>query len=123
MKSTPSEAAEAARIKALAKGLSADRADKRAREAEDLAYIGIIATRVDEYIKANPEDFTPGDYERTNNVIMLIQVKAANPKLNLKTFAEFPQFDFLHDFFGIARHAHAPTGKIQNCFLPRCMRG
>ena len=120
---TPAEAAETARAKALGQGLSAERAEKRAREAEEMAWIGIIASRADDYIKANPDDFDPADWERSNSVIMLIQVKKANPRLDLKKFAEFDNFNFLHDFFGIARHAKAPTGELQNCFLPRAMRG
>lgn len=120
---TPAEAAETARAKALGAGLSQERADKRAQEAEDMAWISIIATRADDYIKANPGDFDPADWERTNSVIMLIQVKKANPRLDLKKFAEFDNFNFLHDFFGIARHAQAPTGKLGGLFLPRAMRG
>lgn len=120
---TPAEAADNARAKALGAGLSPERAEKRAQEAEEIAWIGVIASRADAYIKANPDDFDPKDWERTNSVIMLIQVKKANPKLDLKKFAEFDDFNFLHDFFGIARHAQAPTGKLGGLFLPRAMRG
>ena len=120
---SPAEAAETARAKALGAGLSPERAEKRAREAEEMAWIGVIASRADDYIKANPDDFDPKDWERTNSVIMLIQVKKANPRLDLKKFAEFDNLDFLHDFFGIARHAKPPTGELGGLFLPRAMRG
>lgn len=120
---TPAEAAETARAKALASGLTSKRADKRAQEAEALAWIGIIASRFDEYIKARPAEFNPADWQRTNSVIMLIRVKKENPALDLKKFAEFDDFNFLHDFFGIVKHAQPPTGKLDGRFLPRSMRG
>ena len=28
--------------------------------------------------------------------------------------------DFAHDFFGIQRHIDRSTGKLQDCFVPRC---
>lgn len=120
---TPAEAGETARAKAILQGLSVERQDKRAKEAEDMAWIGIIATRADQYIKLRPSEFDPTAWERTNSVIMLIQVKARNPKLNLKRFAEFDDDKFVHDFFGLAACAKAPTGELLKGFLPKAMRG
>ncbi len=32
----------------------------------------------------------------------------------------FDDFDFYHDIYGIVKHLDRTTGKLQNCFLPRC---
>ena len=117
----PGVAAAVAKARAESHGLSPERAEKRAKEAEDLAYIGQIATRAVAYV-ASQADMNPTDWNRTNIVIMMIQVKKTNPHMNLKQFAEFDDFNFLHDFFGIAKHAQHPTGKLDGHFLPRCAR-
>ena len=40
--------------------------------------------------------------------------------LDLQKFLDFDDFNFNHDFYGIRRHIDRNTGKIKNCFLPRC---
>ena len=42
--------------------------------------------------------------------------------LDLEKFLGAPDFDFLHDVFGIQDHIDRRTGKLLNCFLPRCAR-
>lgn len=104
--------------------MSPERAAKRAREKADMELIGKIADRFDAMIKkfaAEGEDLNPADWERTNTVIMMIQVNNVN-KLNLQKLLDFDEANFGHDMFGIARHAKAPTGKFQDCFWPRCGR-
>lgn len=34
-----------------------------------------------------------------------------------------PSFDFFHDVAGIRRHIDRETGKLLDCFLPRCAKG
>lgn len=33
-----------------------------------------------------------------------------------------PDFDLLHDVYGILRHTDRATGKLGGCFLPRCAK-
>ena len=40
--------------------------------------------------------------------------------LDLAKLLDFPDFDFAHDVFGIGGHLNRETGKLENCFLPRC---
>lgn len=42
--------------------------------------------------------------------------------LDLNKLMEFPDFDFMHDICGIARHINRETGKIEDLFMPRCSR-
>ena len=43
-------------------------------------------------------------------------------RLDLKKFAEFDNFNFAYDFFGIRNHLDRESGKLVRCFLPRCSR-
>lgn len=47
-------------------------------------------------------------------------VHANGIKLDLDKFFKFPDFDFMHDVFGIQRHIDRGTGTLQDCFVPRC---
>ena len=40
--------------------------------------------------------------------------------LDLDKLLNFPEFDFYHDIYGIIRHLDRQTGKLMDCFLPRC---
>ena len=40
--------------------------------------------------------------------------------LNLHRLRGFPDFDFVHDIAGISRHLDRDTGKLGDCFAPRC---
>ena len=42
-----------------------------------------------------------------------------NP-LNLKKFLDFDIVNFIHDYKGIWLHINRRTGKLNDCFLPRC---
>lgn len=42
--------------------------------------------------------------------------------LNFVKLLEAPPFDFAHDVYGIRRHIDRNTGKLLDCFLPRCAR-
>ena len=43
-----------------------------------------------------------------------------NKKLNLDKLLKFNDFNFLHDITGITYNINRETGKLENCFLPRC---
>jgi len=42
--------------------------------------------------------------------------------LDFPRLEEFSDFSFAHDIMGIGRHLDPDTGKIGNCFLPRCAK-
>lgn len=42
-----------------------------------------------------------------------------NP-LDLLKLLEADDFNFAHDVFGIRRHINRTTGKLEDCFVPRC---
>jgi hypothetical protein len=42
--------------------------------------------------------------------------------LNLVKLASFDDFNFNHDVFGIRRYLDRTTGKLTNCFVPRCAK-
>ena len=39
--------------------------------------------------------------------------------LDLLRLADAPDFDFVHDIWGIRRHINRKTGKLGDCFVPR----
>lgn len=42
--------------------------------------------------------------------------------LDLEKLLAFDDFNFYHDIWGIRRHLNRTTGKLENCFLPRCAK-
>ena len=40
--------------------------------------------------------------------------------LDLQKLLDAPEFDFAHDVFGIREHIDRTTGRLTDCFLPRC---
>jgi hypothetical protein len=40
--------------------------------------------------------------------------------LDLDRLAAADNFNFAHDIYGIRRHLDRETGKLTNCFVPRC---
>lgn len=58
-----------------------------------------------------------------NHMDSMMDIEACHcngTQLDLNKFLNFDDFDFKHDFFGIRRHIDRTTGKLTNCFLPRC---
>lgn len=41
-------------------------------------------------------------------------------KLDFDKLLAFPDFDFVHDIFGIARHIDRENAQLRDCFVPRC---
>lgn len=59
--------------------------------------------------------------ERTKLTMDLSAVHFHTP-LDLEKLADFPEFDFAHDLLGIHEHLDRNTGKLTDCFLPRCSK-
>jgi hypothetical protein len=55
------------------------------------------------------------------SVMMDLEVcHAIGCKLDLDRLLAFPVLDFAHDVLGIAAHLDHDTGRLLDCFLPRC---
>jgi hypothetical protein len=42
--------------------------------------------------------------------------------LDFEKLFGFPDFDFAHDIYGIMNRVDRTTGKLTDCFLPRCAK-
>lgn len=54
---------------------------------------------------------------------LIMDIDAVNSngcKLSLERLLTFPDFDFYHDVLGIQNNLNRETGKLENCFFPRC---
>lgn len=51
----------------------------------------------------------------------LLAAHNSNP-LRLQDMVSGPDFDFVHDVFGIRRHLNRETGELGDCFSPRFSR-
>lgn len=60
------------------------------------------------------------DYDFMDASMDVTAVHLNDCKLDLKKLLGFDDFNFAHDVFGINRHLDRETGKLMNCFLPRC---
>lgn len=63
-----------------------------------------------------------GGYTRQTCVMDLCACHANGCPLDLRSLAKGPEFDFVHDIAGIARHIDRNTGKLKDHFLPRFAR-
>lgn len=50
----------------------------------------------------------------------LTAAHANDGPLDFAKLLDFPDFDFMHDIVGINRHIDRFTGKLGDCFVPRC---
>lgn len=41
-------------------------------------------------------------------------------EIDLARMLAAPKLDFVHDLYGIRRHINRRTGKLEDCFVPRC---
>lgn len=64
-------------------------------------------------VRRNPE------IDATTMTMDLSAVHISCP-LDLLGLLGADDFNFAHDMFGIRRHMNRDTGKLENCFLPRC---
>lgn len=60
------------------------------------------------------------DYERKDCVMDITATHCNGYPLDLNALYLAPNADFGHDIFGIRRHIDRRTGKLQDCFDPRC---
>lgn len=54
---------------------------------------------------------------------LLMDIEACHcngTKLDLKKLMSFDNSNFSHDVFGIRKHLDRNTGKLRDCFRPRC---
>jgi len=80
---------------------------------------------------------TPEDFEQVKKVVNRAQiiwpetdggalsmdltaVHVSGCPLDFKKLLDFDRLNFLHDISGIITNIDRATGKLQNCFLPRC---
>lgn len=42
--------------------------------------------------------------------------------IDFQKMLDAPAVDFAHDILGIQRHLNRQTGKLENCFVPRCAK-
>lgn len=87
--------------------------------AYDFGLIGQICARYEGL--ALKHGFTPYD-DRTSREMDLTATHLNGNPLDLEKFLAAPDFDFIHDIDGIARHLDRETGKLGDCFSPRCSR-
>lgn len=58
-----------------------------------------------------------------NKATLLMDIEACHcngTKLDLKKLMSFDNSNFSHDVFGIRKHLDRNTGKLRDCFRPRC---
>lgn len=60
------------------------------------------------------------DYTHQTCVMDLCACHANGNPLDLDAMLKMPDSDFAHDIFGIRRHIDRRTGKLGECFVPRC---
>jgi hypothetical protein len=60
--------------------------------------------------------------DRMSSTMDIIACNANGTPLDFERFLAANDFNFLHDFCGIARHMNRETGKIEGGFLPRFRR-
>jgi hypothetical protein len=68
------------------------------------------------------QHWTPAQYPPQDMMMDLDACHSNGCPLDLAKLLRAPDFDFVHDVAGIFRHIDRSTGKIQDCFLPRCSK-
>lgn len=61
----------------------------------------------------------------TDRLCMTMDLSACNAngcKLDFDKLLSFDDFNFFHDISGISNPLNRSTGKLENCFLPRCAK-
>lgn len=75
--------------------------------SKDAELVGKIADR------AQPED-------RQGFVMDMMATHANGNPMDFEKLLSADDFNFNHDVYGIERHLDRETGKLRNCFSPRC---
>lgn len=84
---------------------------------EEIAKIDKIADRA----MADFKSLQVADYPRVDLVMDLSAAHLDIP-MDLDKFLTFDDFNFRHDVSGIRHCINRISGKIDNCFVPRCAR-
>jgi hypothetical protein len=62
------------------------------------------------------------DRRRLNAMMDLTAVNANGCPMDFQKLLDAKSGDFLHDMIGITNTLNRKTGKLKNCFLPRCAK-
>ena len=84
---------------------------------KEYGFMDLIWRRAEPLLRENGWD--------TKKIDFMMDLDATNSngcKLDLLKLATFPDFDMMHDVCGIMNHIDRRTGKLKDCFLPRCAR-
>lgn len=76
-----------------------------------------ILKKIVERLKDKQFDLTISD-----SIMDLEACHANDMELDFQMLLDFDLCDFLHDIYGISYHIDRSTGKLQNCFVPRCAK-
>jgi len=60
--------------------------------------------------------------ERQNLFMDLTATHCNGTPLDFEKLLGFDEFNFAHDIYGIIDSINRTTGKLENCFLPRCAK-
>lgn len=75
-----------------------------------------IATRAVKIAKAHGRK----DIKQLDTTMDILATHLNGCPLDFQKLIDADDFNFIHDVFGIQRHLNRKTGKLKNCFLPRC---
>jgi len=81
---------------------------------DELRVIHAIAQRA---VTQQDKELTDLDFISTQ---MDLELAHNDHPLKLRALLEAPDSDFWHDIIGIIGNLNRKTGKIENCFAPRC---
>lgn len=87
---------------------------------EDSLFVDKIADRAGALL--SNQDMSPSVYPRLDMLVDLTACNANGCPLDFQKLLDFPDFDFIHDIFGIRNNLNRSTGKLEDCFVPRCAR-
>lgn len=76
----------------------------------------IISNIVSRFLKENQ------DHERLDVMMSITATHLNGNPLDLEKLLSFDDFNFYHDIIGIINNINKNTGKLQNCFLPKCSK-
>ena len=87
---------------------------------EDAEAITRVCERYEAEYRELNDGQLPRGYERINLDMDLTACHLNGCPMDWEKLLSAPRFDFLHDVGGISRHIDRKTGKLTDCFLPRC---
>jgi hypothetical protein len=68
---------------------------------------------------------TRAGYNGQSRMTLSMDLDAANSNgcpMDFEKLFSFDDFNFWHDIHGIQRNINRTTGKVENCFSPRCSK-